>query len=71
VLISGLSRPLLQDNKTLQTLNLNQNEIGPDGARAIAKALEVCGRVSWAFFEILFAHQPLLRVCFVPTVSVL
>ena len=31
----------LQENKTLQTLNLNKNKIGDAGARAIASALKV------------------------------
>ena len=31
----------MQENKTIQTIDLQGNEIGPEGTKSIAKALEV------------------------------
>ncbi len=31
-----------QDNSALQTLDLDDNQIGVDGAKALAEALKVC-----------------------------
>jgi hypothetical protein len=49
---------LLQENKTLQTLDLGYNKIGDEGTKALAKAIEVCSSFCHCCVQLLVPRAP-------------